>query len=136
MEDARRAVERGADAIVVSNHGGRHFDSSRGAIETLPAISDAVGGDIEVYLDSGIRSGLDVFKALALGARAVLLGRPVLWGLAYAGETGVRRALDIVRMEFERSMEYCGCAGMAAIGREHVNTLSQPLFRRHAGGRP
>ena len=97
VEDAVLCAEHGVDGIVVSNHGGRQLDSTRSTIETLPSIADAVGDTLEVYLDSGVRRGMDVLKALALGARAVLVGRPLFWGLAVDGEAGVRTALEILR---------------------------------------
>ena len=93
-DDAKRCVDHGADAIVVSNHGARSMDTTQATIEALPAIVEAVGGQIEIYLDSGVRRGTDVFKALALGARAVLVGRPLFWGLAIDGEAGVRRMFE------------------------------------------
>ena len=108
-EDARRFVDHGADGIVVSNHGGRSFDTEQATIEALPAIVEAVGDQTEVYLDSGVRRGVDVLKALALGARAVLVGRPLFWGLAIDGEAGVRTMFEILRAEFDRAMAVCGC---------------------------
>ena len=115
--DAIQAAEYGADALVVSNHGGRQLDGTRSSIETLPEIAGAVGDRLEVFLDSGIRRGLDVLKAIALGARAVLMGRPLFWGLAVNGEAGVRMALDILRVEFDRAMAYCGRTCVADIDR-------------------
>jgi isopentenyl diphosphate isomerase/L-lactate dehydrogenase-like FMN-dependent dehydrogenase len=107
-EDARLCVENGVDGIVVSNHGGRVLDTSPATIDVLPSIVDAVDGKAEVYLDSGIRRGTDVFKALALGARAVLVGRPVFWGLALDGEKGVKTMLEMLRSDFEKSMRFSG----------------------------
>ena len=108
-EDARRCVDHGASAIVVSNHGGRSFDTEQASIEALPAIVDEVGGEVEIYLDSGVRHGTDVLKALALGARAVGIGRPLFWGLAVDGAAGVRTAFEVLRDEFLRAMAVCGC---------------------------
>ena len=110
--DARRAVDEGAAAIVVSNHGGRQLDSVRSTIRTLPEIVRAVGGRTEVLLDGGIRRGSDVVKALALGARAVLIGRAYAYGLAAAGEPGVQRAVDILRADIIRTMKLLGCASV------------------------
>ena len=98
-DDAVRCVEHGADAIVVSNHGGRQLDGAAASIEALPAIADAVGDRCELYLDSGIRRGTDIVKALALGARAVLIGRALMYGLGAAGEAGARRAFAILEDE-------------------------------------
>jgi isopentenyl diphosphate isomerase/L-lactate dehydrogenase-like FMN-dependent dehydrogenase len=120
VEDAQLCVEHGADGIVVSNHGGRQFDGGRSSIEILPEVADAVGDGLEVYLDSGVRSGLDVLRAMALGARAVFVGRPVHWGLAFGGEAGVSLALEILRAEFDRVLAFSGCRSVGEIGREHV----------------
>ena len=98
-DDAVRSVEHGVDGIIVSNHGGRQLDGAPATIEALPAIAEAVGGRAEIYLDSGIRRGTDIVKALALGARAVLIGRPLVYGLGAAGEAGARRAFEILRGE-------------------------------------
>ncbi len=107
-EDARLAVNSGADALVVSNHGGRQLDGAPSSIAALPAIVDAVGGAMEVWLDGGIRSGQDVFKALALGARGTLIGRAFLYGLGAAGEAGVSKCLDLIRNELDITMAFCG----------------------------
>lgn len=107
-DDARRALEHGARGIVVSNHGGRQLDTSVAAARALPEVVEAVGGSAEVYMDGGVRRGTDVLKALALGARAVLLGRPVLWGLAVGGEDGVVDVLELLREEFELAMALAG----------------------------
>ena len=114
-EDALRAVDHGADAVVVSNHGGRTFDGMQASIEVLPEIAAAVGDRAEVYLDSGVRRGTDVLKALALGARAVMVGRPVFWGLAIDGEAGVRTMFQILLSEFDTAMAMCGCTSVADI---------------------
>ena len=119
-EDARRCVEHGVDGIVVSNHGGRSFDTVPASIDMLPEIVDAVNNKAEVYLDSGVRRGTDVLKALALGARAVLVGRPLFWGLAIDGEAGVRNMFETLRDEFDRAMAFCGCNNVAEINETHV----------------
>ncbi|MYU11163.1 alpha-hydroxy-acid oxidizing protein [Streptomyces sp. SID8361] len=121
-EDARLCVESGADAIVVSNHGGvpLELEGVRASLDALPEIVDAVGADLEVYLDGGIRHGRDVLKALALGARAVLTGRPVQWGLAVNGEAGVVDMLGILRRQLDSSMGIAGLPDVKAIGREAV----------------
>lgn len=108
-DDARRAVQAGARGVVVSNHGGRQLDTVPAAIEMLPAIADAVGDELEVLVDGGVRRGTDIVKALALGARAVLVGRPVLWALAVAGEAGVRHCLELLRSELDEALALCGC---------------------------
>ncbi len=121
--DASRAVELGIDGIIVSNHGGRQLDGAVSAIEALPAVVAAVAGRAPVLLDGGVRRGTDVVKALALGARACLIGRPALWGLAVAGQAGVAHVLDIYRREIDRTMGLCGAANLSQIG-------ADLLFRR------
>lgn len=106
--DARRAVEVGVDAIVVSNHGGRQLDGTLSSINALPAIVEAVSGKAEVWLDGGIRSGQDVLKAIALGAKGTLIGRAFLYGLGALGERGVHRTLEIIASELDISMALCG----------------------------
>ena len=120
-DDGRRAVDAGADALVVSNHGGRQLDTTLPAIEALPEVVEAAAGRCEVYMDGGIRRGTDVLKALALGARAVLLGRPVLWGLAANGEAGVRHVLAMLRDELELAMALSGRPTLASIDRSLVH---------------
>jgi 4-hydroxymandelate oxidase len=120
-DDAARAVAAGAAGIVVSNHGGRQLDASPATIEVLPRVVDAVGGRAEVYLDGGVRRGTDIVKAVALGARAVLVGRPVLWGLAAAGRAGVAAALGVLRRELDLAMALCGCPDIASITRDLVH---------------
>ena len=120
VEDAVLCAEHGADAIVVSNHGGRTLDGAPASIEVLPEIAQAVGDRLEVYLDSGVRRGTDVLKALALGARAVLVMRPVFWGLAVEGEAGVLSVLKLLKAEFDRAMALCGFTSVAAIDRSAV----------------
>jgi len=114
-EDARLARESGADALIVSNHGGRQLDGAPSSIAALPAIVDAVGRDIEIWMDGGIRSGQDVLKALALGARGTLIGRAFLYGLGALGPAGVTRALEIIRNELDLSMAFCGTRDIHAV---------------------
>ncbi|GAA4341467.1 alpha-hydroxy acid oxidase [Variovorax defluvii] len=108
VEDARLAVNSGADAVIVSNHGGRQLDGAPSSISALPAIAEAVGHRIEVHMDGGVRSGQDVLKARALGARGVYIGRPMLYGLGAMGEAGVTRALQIIHRELDLTMAFCG----------------------------
>jgi 4-hydroxymandelate oxidase len=115
-EDAALCREHGVDAIVVSNHGGLTLTNARATIDTLPEITAAVGGALEIYVDGGIRHGTDVLKCLALGARAVLIGRPALWGLAVAGEQGVAGVLEVLRRELARAMAFCGVTDVAHVG--------------------
>ncbi len=119
-EDAQQAAEHGVDGIVVSNHGGRQLDTTLPAIEALPDVVEAVAGRCEVYMDGGIRRGTDVLKALALGARAVLLGRPVLWGLAANGAAGARHVLEMLRDELELAMVLSGRPTLTSIDRSLV----------------
>ena len=121
-DDARLAVSHGARGLVVSNHGGRQLDTSVPTIEALPEVLDAVGDQLDVLVDGGIRRGTDVLKALAFGARAVAIGRPVLWGLATAGQAGVERIFDLLRDEFDRAL---GLAGAASI-----SDLDPSILRR------
>jgi len=123
-EDAIMCAEYGVDGIVVSNHGGRQLDCTRASIETLPEIADAVGDRLEVYLDSGVRRGMDALKAIALGARGVFVGRPLFWGLANGGQDGVESMLDIMRTEFDRAMAYCGARTVSDIHRGLVSLNS------------
>ena len=116
-DDARRAAEHGAKAVVVSNHGGRQLDTAPATCDALPYVVDAVGDLCEVYVDGGIRRGSDVLKAIALGARAVLVGRPILWGLCVGGEEGAINVLKILRRELDEAMLLCGCAKLGDIGR-------------------
>jgi L-lactate dehydrogenase (cytochrome) len=116
-EDARHAADSGADALIVSNHGGRQLDGAPSSIEALPAIQQAVGERIEVWLDGGIRSGQDVLKALALGARGTLIGRAFLYGLGALGEAGVTRCLQIIRNELDLTMAFCGKTDVAQVDR-------------------
>jgi isopentenyl diphosphate isomerase/L-lactate dehydrogenase-like FMN-dependent dehydrogenase len=115
-EDARRAVDGGADAVVVSNHGGRQLDGVAAGLDALPEVAGAVGGQCEVLMDGGVRRGADIVKALALGARAVLLGRGMAYGLAAGGEKGVDRALAIFHADLVRTMKLLGCSSIAELG--------------------
>ncbi|PYL49448.1 MAG: alpha-hydroxy-acid oxidizing enzyme [Verrucomicrobia bacterium] len=116
-DDARRAAEHGAKALVVSNHGGRQLDTAPATCDALPDVVDAVRDLCEVYVDGGLRRGSDVLKAIALGARAVLVGRPILWGLSVGGEEGAINVLEILRRELDEAMLLCGCAKLSEIGR-------------------
>jgi len=117
VEDARDAVKAGAQGLVVSNHGGRQLDGVKSSISALPRIADAVGGDLEVYMDGGIRSGLDVLKALALGARACFVGRPWAWALGAGGQKAVQKMLDTLRAELAVAMVLTGCNDVNAAGK-------------------
>jgi 4-hydroxymandelate oxidase len=121
-DDAARAIEYGADGIVVSNHGGRQLDTTIPTIHALPEIVEAVGDRVEVYLDGGIRRGTDILKAIAFGARAVLIGRPFLWGLAVAGQSGVLTVLDMLKSEFDLSMALSGCRTISDITPDLIDT--------------
>ena len=114
-EDARLAVEHGAAGVIVSNHGARQLDTVPATIEALPEIAEVVENKIEVLVDGGIRRGTDVVKAMALGAKAVGVGRPIIWGLAVDGEQGAKRVLDILRKDFELTMRLCGCTSVQDI---------------------
>ena len=116
-DDARRAAEHGAKAVVVSNHGGRQLDTAPATCEALSAVAAAVGDLCEIYVDGGIRRGSDVLKAIALGARAVLIGRPILWGLCVGGEQGATNVLEILRRELDEAMLLCGCTELGDINR-------------------
>lgn len=119
-DDARRAVDEGANAIVVSNHGGRQLDGVRATVQMLPEVIDAVGGRVEVLVDGGVRRGGDVVKALCLGARGVLIGRAYAYGLGAAGGPGVTRAVDILRADIIRTMKLLGCRTIAELNRSYV----------------
>lgn len=123
-EDARLALEHGVDGIVVSNHGGRAEESGRGTIECLPEVIDAVGSKIPVLIDGGFRRGTDIFKALALGASAVGIGRPYIWGLAAFGQPGVEKVIDLLRAELTLTMRQCGRRSIAEIDRSALTTRS------------
>jgi L-lactate dehydrogenase (cytochrome) len=118
--DARQAVRLGAEAVIVSNHGGRQLDGAPAAIRALPTVADAVAGDAEVYFDSGVRRGADIVKALALGARACLAGRALAYGLGAAGEAGARRAVQILRRELRVVLALTGCPSVQDLDRTWV----------------
>ncbi len=120
-DDARRAVDEGVAAISVSNHGGRQLDGVPASLRALPEVVEAVQGRIEVFMDGGIRRGTDIVKALCMGARAVLCGRAYAYGLAAAGEAGVDRAIEILRVDLERTLRLLGCPSVAALDRSYVN---------------
>ena len=122
-EDAALAVANGASGIVVSNHGGRQLDGAIATIAALPAIAEEVAGQVPLLLDGGVRRGTDVFKAIALGARAVLIGRAYLWGLAAEGEPGVFRVLEMLQTELELAMALSGASSVDAITRQHVQVI-------------
>jgi isopentenyl diphosphate isomerase/L-lactate dehydrogenase-like FMN-dependent dehydrogenase len=120
-DDARRAIDEGAAAVVVSNHGGRQLDCVQASIRALPEVVKAVNGQVEVLMDGGIRRGTDIVKALCLGARAVLCGRAYAYGLAAAGEAGVTRAIEILRTDLDRTLRLLGCPSVGALDRSYVN---------------
>ncbi|MBC7790156.1 MAG: alpha-hydroxy-acid oxidizing protein [Anaerolineae bacterium] len=121
-DDARLAVEAGAAGIIVSNHGGRQLDTAVATIRALPEIAQAVAGRAEILIDGGVRRGTDIIKAIALGARAVLLGRPVLWGLALEGEKGVTRVMEMLRDELDLAMALCGCRSIEELSADLIAT--------------
>ena len=125
-EDAELAVEHGAAGVIVSNHGGRQLDRALASGDALPEVVDAVDGRAAVLVDGGIRRGIDVVTALALGADAVLVGRPALWGLAAAGADGARQVLELLREELELALALCGCPSPARLTRSHVQSLCGP----------
>ncbi|XP_054717337.1 uncharacterized protein LOC129226733 [Uloborus diversus] len=132
-EDAILAVENGASGILVSNHGGRQLDTVPATLDALPEIVQAVKGQAEVFLDGGVRSGMDVFKALSLGARAVFFGRPAIWGLVHSGQNGVRNVLRIMENELDQTMALSGVSTLQDIDGTHVvrkQSLSYPLERK------
>lgn len=130
-EDARLCAEHGVKALIVSNHGARNLDTTFASIEVLPEVVEAVDGRVEVYLDGGIRRGTDVLKALALGARAVLIGRPLFWGLAVDGEAGLRTVLEMLRDELNMAMGQCGRPTIQSIDRSLLGTVSPLLSALH-----
>jgi L-lactate dehydrogenase (cytochrome) len=127
VEDARLAAEHGADAIVVSNHGGRQLDGAPSSIRALPAIVDAVGARTEVWMDGGIRSGQDVLKAWALGARGTMIGRAMVYGLGAMGEAGVTKALQILHKELDVTMAFCGHTNIANVDQRILRQGTYPL---------
>ena len=127
-DDARRAIEAGAAAVVVSNHGGRQLDGVPGSLRALPEVLEAASGQIEVLMDGGVRRGSDIVKALSLGARAVLVGRAYAWALGAAGGPGVDRAIEILRADIIRTMRLLGCPAVSALDRSY---LENPLAQAH-----
>jgi 4-hydroxymandelate oxidase len=119
-DDAQRAIAHGAAGVIVSNHGGRQLDTAIASVEALPEIADALGGGATLLLDGGVRRGTDILKALALGAHAVLVGRPILWGLAAAGQRGVVEVLSLLKRELDVAMALCGCTSVAEISRDLI----------------
>ena len=134
IDDAKRAVDAGVTAISVSNHGGNNLDGTPATIRCLPGIADAVGGQVEVLLDGGIRRGSDVVKALALGARAVMIGRAYLWGLAAAGQSGVENVLDLLRGGVDSALLGLGCSSITELAASHL--VIPPGFTRRLGDDP
>jgi isopentenyl diphosphate isomerase/L-lactate dehydrogenase-like FMN-dependent dehydrogenase len=120
-DDARRSIDEGASAVVVSNHGGRQLDGVRASLRALPEVVAAVNGRVEVLMDGGVRRGTDIVKALCLGARAVLCGRAYAYGLSAAGQAGVTRALEILRADVERTLRLLGCPSVAALDRSYID---------------
>ncbi len=120
-DDGKRAVDEGAAAIVVSNHGGRQLDGAPATLRVLPEVVAAVNGQAEVLMDGGVRRGSDIVKAICLGARAVLLGRAYAFGLAAAGKAGVTRALEILRNDVERTLRLLGCPSVSALNSSYLN---------------
>jgi L-lactate dehydrogenase (cytochrome) len=134
VDDARTAVKLGVDAVVVSNHGGRQLDGAPSSISALPAITDAIGNDTEVLFDGGIRTGSDIMRALALGARACLIGRAYIYGLGAGGKAGVAKAIDILKKEFDVAMALTGTNSIAEIGRDVI--AGAPAAKKPAAPRP
>jgi 4-hydroxymandelate oxidase len=114
-DDARRAIEAGARGIIVSNHGGRQLDYSIATLDALPEVVEAAAGEVPVLMDGGVRRGTDVLKAVALGAKAVMIGRPYLWALAIAGQAGVERLLQQLQVEVATSMSLLGCRSLSDV---------------------
>lgn len=133
-EDARLAVDVGADALVVSNHGGRQLDGAPSSIKALPDILDAVGDRTEVWLDSGIRTGQDVFKSLALGAKGVMVGRAFTYGLGAGGQAGVEQSLEILRKELDLTMAFCGLTDIRSVSKAVLIPGTYPVSAQHGAG--
>ena len=136
VDDARRAVDIGASAISVSNHGGNNLDSTPATIRALPAVAEAVGDQLEVLLDGGIRRGSDVVKAVALGARAVMIGRAYLWGLAANGQAGVENVLDILRAGIDSALLGLGRASIGELSSQTTSSIPEGFARRLGEPRP
>jgi isopentenyl diphosphate isomerase/L-lactate dehydrogenase-like FMN-dependent dehydrogenase len=128
-DDARRAIDEGASAVVVSNHGGRQLDCVQASIQALPEVVAAVNGQVEVLMDGGVRRGSDVVKAICLGARAVLVGRAYAYGLAAGGAAGVARAIEMLRTEIDRTLKLLGCPSIGALDRSYVNAQTNRVTR-------
>lgn len=131
-DDARRAADLGVEVIVVGNHGGRQLDGGIGALEALPGVVDAVGHDVEIVLDGGVRTGADVIKAICLGARACMLGRPWLFGLAHGGTRGVVAVLDVLRAEIDCTLGLLGCSSIDGLDRSYVRHVDEIRTRAAA----
>jgi isopentenyl diphosphate isomerase/L-lactate dehydrogenase-like FMN-dependent dehydrogenase len=123
-EDAKRAIQAGASAVVVSNHGGRQLDTVSASLRALPEVAAAVNGQIEVLMDGGVRRGADIVKAICLGARAVLIGRAYAYGLAAAGEAGIARAIEILRTDCDRTLRLLGCPAVSALDSSFIEMRS------------
>jgi L-lactate dehydrogenase (cytochrome) len=136
VEDAEIAAAIGADAIIVSNHGGRQLDGAAASIDMLPRIVDAVGDKIEVHVDGGIRTGQDIFKAIAMGAKSTYIGRAYIYGLGAMGETGVTKALDILKGELDKTMALCGETDIQQVGRHNLLDWHGSLAPVSAGVKP
>ncbi|KAJ5279317.1 oxidoreductase [Penicillium angulare] len=130
-EDVESAIEYGCDGVIISNHGGRQLDETPATLDVLPACAKAARGKIRIHIDGGIRSGTDIFKALALGAECCWVGRPMLWGLAYKGQEGVELMIDILYQEFRRCMQLAGCKSISEINSLHLGVVRSdgPLAR-------
>jgi L-lactate dehydrogenase (cytochrome) len=126
-EDARRAVDSGVDGVVVSNHGGRQLDSVPSTVRALPGVVEAVGDEVEVLVDGGVRTGLDVVKMIALGARAVLIGRAWAWAVAARGEAGVRHVLEVMRADIDTALGLTGQTSLAAVDRSALYESGAPV---------
>lgn len=131
-DDARRAAKTGADAIIVSNHGGRQLDGTSSSISMLPKVADAVGSQIEIMFDGGVRTGPDILRALALGAKSCMIGRAYVWGLGAGGQDGVAKAIDILRKELDVNMALCGVRNVRDIGRDVVMREDAPAKAKTA----
>jgi L-lactate dehydrogenase (cytochrome) len=136
VEDARLAMDHGADGISVSNHGGRQLDGAPATLDVLPQIAAAVGGRIAVFADGGVRRGADIVKLLALGADMAFFGRPALYGVTAAGEHGARRALEILKTEVDRVLAFLGCSSIAELGPQHLRLPTLMPARRLAAEPP
>jgi L-lactate dehydrogenase (cytochrome) len=123
VEDVKQARDIGASAVMISNHGGRQLEGTPAPIDRITVLRDAIGNDLELIVDGGIRRGTHIIKAMALGADAVSIGRPYLYGLASGGQQGVERALQLLKDELERSLALLGCSSVSELGPQHVSRL-------------